>query len=376
MYGVLQMYKLSKEQYLLLALCNKAFPPSDEVRALVKEDINWTTLFVDSLWHKVAFIVLENLLTSGLADSALREGSLPLLIFNHWKQLYNVNSIRNAIYLKEAQEISILLKNRNIDVVVSKGGVALIGKVYTISNRKMYDIDFIGRREQHKEILRAFHECGYQLGNYEHGTDRITPLGQNEMRKWLMHTRGLPNFIKPINSEVMPYLIAQVQYLVGTTAKNETISSEIFLNSAAEENGVITISEPDLLIQLVLHLYRETHEDSFQEWNMDWNLIKFCDLDRFFHYLHNRGELNKFLNRVDELKLHKPCIYSFELVNMVFPSQFITDCLIHLKARVSNEENNVVLFSKKKIMEFIFRVGKTDIKNESGWSSLMEVKTT
>lgn len=366
-------YNLSKEQNLILKLCDRSFNANSDIENLVKEELNWTQIFVDSMWHKVLFIVLENLITSGLADKALKEGNFPLMILNHWKQLMQVNLIRNRIHFQEIKDLFQNSEFKSLNLAVSKGGIALIDKVYTMSNRKMYDIDLIAQRSEHKSILQLFNDLNYKMGSYQHSKEELIPLPKGELRKWMLHTRGLPNFVKKVDSEIMRYIIVQVQYQIGTTIESETVPSEVFLSQRIQHNGIETVSDIDLLLQLVLHLYRETKEDSFKEWNMDWNLIKFCDLDRFIHYMHSKKLLDKFIQRAIELELYNQSIYSFELVNIVFPSKITLECLNSLKKEVgmSNHSN----YSQSEIFDKLFKLGRYYPKPSSKWSELMEGKT-
>lgn len=368
-----ELSNLSKEQNLILKLCARDFSVDSQIESLVEEELNWSQIFMDSMWHKVLFILLENLITSGLADRALTKGNLPLMILNHWKQLMQVNLIRNRTHFQEVKNLFQNDELKSLNLAVSKGGIALIDKVYTMSNRKMYDIDLIGERHEHKNILRLFNNLNYKMGSYEHSKEEIIPLPKDELRKWLLHTRGLPNFIKEIDSEIMRYIIVQVQYQIGTTIESDTIPSEVFLSQTIEHKGIKVVSDIDLLLQLVLHLYRETKEDSFKEWNMDWNLIKFCDLDRFIHYMHSKKLLDKCIERAIELGLYNQSIYSFELVNIVFPSQVTSDCLNSLRkeAGLSNDSN----YSQNEVFDKLFKLGEYYPKPSSKWSELMEGKT-
>lgn len=369
----LKSYNLSKEQRLILVLCDRSFNSTPEIEKMITDELDWTQIFTDSMWHKVLFIVLENLITSGLADKALRNGNLPLMILNHWKQLMHVNSIRNDIHFKEVKEMFQKIRQESLSLAVSKGGIALIGKIYTMNNRKMYDIDLIGKRDEHKDIVQLFNDIEYKMGSYQHSTEELIPLPKDEVRKWLLHTRGLPNFVKMTNSDIMRYVIVQVQYQIGTTVTKETIPSELFLTQSIDNQGIQTVSDVDLLLQLVLHLYRETKEDSFKEWNMDWNLIKFCDLDRFIHYIHDMGLLDEFFKRAIELNLYNQCIYSMELVNIVFPSDITSEGLNLLKSRSPSLDRES--YTPEDVFNKLFKLGKHYPKPSSKWSELMEGKT-
>jgi hypothetical protein len=311
---------LSEEQSLILDLVRRESDQTarDRLTEAVCRPLDWNAIFMGALWHKVAFLVFENLKAYGLLDKALVNGSLPLLLLNHWKQLYQVNSGRNRIYLKTLVELASVLRDCGLDYAVSKGGPALFGRVYTETSRKIYDIDLIARKADFHRIEEAFGKAGFAHLDYRHGTGEFVPIEQSEIRKWLLHTRGLPNFVKKIDCDYMDYAIVQVQFKVGTT-QGVTLNAEALLEKAGGGEGFTTVCDEDLLIQLILHIYRETREETFEEWNMSWNLIKFCDLDRFAHYMRRAGKLDAFHERLKELKLEAPAAYSLSFVNRVFP---------------------------------------------------------
>jgi Uncharacterised nucleotidyltransferase len=310
----------------LLALCIRPEAADQEaLRSLVLSDLPWTEIFSEALWHKVAFLAYDRLASSDLLDAALTEGNLPLLLLNHWKQLHRVNLHRNRLYLEECQTISACLRWHEADHAVAKGGPLLIGRVYDACQRKMYDVDFIARREHLSRIQAAFAELGYQNGVYHHATETITPLPHDEIRKWLLHSRGMPNFLRKVQGDdLVDVLVAQVQFKVGSTADGSATDAGPLLERAVTRNAMRVVDDADLLLQLVLHIVRESRDVEFAEWRMDWNLIKLCDLDRF---LHTTADTAAFVDRAEQLGFLEQSVYALLTLAQVFPSP-VTDRLV------------------------------------------------
>lgn len=361
---------------VLIALC--ARPETVDpaaVRALVLSDLPWTEIFAEALWHKVAFLVYDRLAGSGLLDEALTRGSLPLLLLNHWKQLHKVNLRRNRLYLEESQTVSACLTWHRADHAVSKGGPLLIGRVYETGQRKMYDIDFIARREQLGRVQAAFAELGYRHGAYDHATETITPLPHDEVRKWLLHARGLPNFLRSPSDEIVDVLVAQVQFKVGSTADGSAMDTGPFLDRALSRGAMRVVDDVDLLLQLVLHIVRETRDEEFREWRMDWNLIKLCDLDRFLDAVADDAMLTAFTDRAEQLGFLEQSLYAFLTLTKVFPSRAADDVIERLLHRRADLEG---LAEQVRDLDVRGRIGAMATRRTTGsaWTGLVGSKTS
>src|SRR5579862_4793086 len=253
----------------------------EEIRELAKCSLDWNTLFLSALWHKIAFIVYARMRETGALDLALTRGNLPLLILNHWKQLAKVNEVRSRLYANVAVELCQAASSAGIDLVVSKGGIALFGSAYSYFERKTYDIDFIARRSDIGAIEELFARCGFRYGQYAHATESLGPARSGDVRKHLLQGRGLPNFVRPLSDGPIDCLVAQVRFRIGAGyAGGRSISAEPLIDKSVARDEIRVVSWPDLMLQLALHVHREAHEDEYARWNLSWNLVKFCDFDR------------------------------------------------------------------------------------------------
>ncbi|MCP9282872.1 MULTISPECIES: nucleotidyltransferase family protein [Bacillus] len=369
------MIEISVENKLLLLLCDKKPSQSrEEIISLILEPIDWYSFFSIAMKHKVLFICFEKLRDLELLNFSLKEGNLSLLMLNHWEQLYEVNTYKNKKYMEELNKINYAFSDAGINYAIAKGGPALIGKVYTISERKMYDIDLIANKKDYQKLDNTLKLLGYFNANYNHDKKEYLPVSQEEIRKWFLHTRGLPNYVKPVDSIIRQVLL-QIQFKIGSTITGETIDAAKLIQDSKKENENLSVISPeDLAIQLALHLYRETIEPSFEAWNMDWNLIKICDFDRYINYYNENNVISNLINRIEELDCVKPFLYSTYFTNLVYPTPVLKKVIDLL---VNKSEENFIenLFERKNILGEIFKLGEGDKKNESEWEKLMGIKT-
>lgn len=353
-------------------------PKSEEVDECIRNQcalpINWNEVFLSGMWNKVLFILLERLRETGSIDVALQSGNLPLLLLNHWKQLGAVNVHRNKKHIAELKDIATALDDVGLEYCVAKGGPALFGRIYSMEERKTYDIDFLFRRKDLSLIKDVFFQQGYVQGHYNHETGEFHPLEPGELRKWLLHSRGLPNFVKPTGDPFMPHIVVQVQFRVGSTISKNIIESDVIIDKRVQRDDVQYVNDDDLFVQTLLHLYRETTEPSFEEWHMSWNLIKFTDILRLSQYLYNIGSLEGAIVRVKELDLVEPCLYALQLTQLIYPSDAIKHCIEALGGGCERLDEKPTV-TEAYVTQHIFTTGFIRNAPKSDWSRLIPSKT-
>lgn len=366
---------LPKENELILLLCDKDYKnKKKEIENIVTNPLDWFSVFTDAMIHKVLFICFEKLKELKLLNICLSKGNLSLLLLNHWDQLYQVNLLKNKQYFEELQRIHTVLKKANIEYAVAKGGIALIGSVYSISERKMYDIDLIANKTDYKLLDESLKSLGFFNANYDHDLGEYIEVEKDEIRKWLLHTRGLPNYVKPI--PLSKHILLQVQFKIGSTITGDIRDASHLIEKATESNNNLSIvAQEDLAIQLALHIYRETIEPSFKAWNMDWNLIKICDFDRYInHYLTEDKAVDILISRIEELNYIEPFLYSVYFTNLIYPSLILEELKMILEAK-SDKSFVEKLYQQKEILNLVFNIGSNKEKENLNWEKLMGSKT-
>jgi hypothetical protein len=347
--------------------------PDEDVRELSSQRLDWSAIFISSLWHKVAFIVFERLRTSGALDEALSTGNLPLILLNHWKQLYRVNGHRSALYLQAARSLCDAATELGVPLAVAKGGPIVFGRLYTPSERKMYDIDFLGRQEDLRGIEATMSRCGFALGEYSHNEEKLLPPRPGDLRKHLLQGRGLPNFVKVTGDPFVDYLVAQVRFRVGSSSSaGHWVSADELLDRAVTDRGMRVVCWPDLALQLALHIYREAHESEYKEWNLDWNLIKLCDFDRIVHMGGADDVVAQMIGRADELGFAREVAFAAWVTGIVFPSERTAA----IAERCSSLAGGVDAPDAEKVIDAIWSIGSSFVGQHSVWASLVGTKTT
>lgn len=361
------------ERELILRAVSRDTDAGEELAELALRRLDWNTIFVAALWHKVAFLVYARLQSSGALDLALTKGNLPLLLLNHWKQLLKVNRIRSRIYAEVAVELCGIAEARGVALAVSKGGIALFGTVYTQAERKVYDVDFLGRRDEVRAIEAVFEQAGFRYGEYSHARERIEPPRPGDLRKHLLQGRGLPNLLRKPESDVIDYLVAQVRFRVGSgSTQGNWVPADRLLERTEDRGGLRVVCWPDLALQLALHIHREANEVEYQSWNLDWNLVKLCDFDRIVHHSPAADTVDGLVARAIELGFTAEVSFAARATAALFASPVFDDII----AKCATSAPDPAPLDRSAIQRSIWSVGQRDEAQQGTWVDIVGAKTT
>ena len=88
---------------------------------------------------------------------------LPEDFKNYIKEIYNLNKQRNEVLIEEVNEISKILKSKNIDYVFLKGSANIISEIYNnIGERMIGDIDILVNKNKLINSIKALQKHNYK----------------------------------------------------------------------------------------------------------------------------------------------------------------------------------------------------------------------
>jgi hypothetical protein len=349
---------------------------------LERRALNWSTFLNLALFHKVAFLAWDRLHQLGALEETLR-GGMPLLLFNHWTQLHRVNQWRTNVQFDALRAIAISLDDAGVTWAVGKGGPLLLGSIYRPGARKMYDLDLIAPRDQLEAVVAGMSAAQFVMGTWSPDRSVIDPLAPGDLRQWLIHSRGLPNFLRVGDDRIVDYLVAQVQFMVGSTANGTSVPAERLLERRSPmrmawgEGESYLVPAPcveDVFIQLAVHISRETLDPEHAEWHMNWNIIKLSDLARFAE--HTSIESEAILDRANELGFGQHVRYAVAAALRVFPSDRLEALATSLSGRSGDNLGEVAISTDLSLTSLFLDVADGRTRKLSSWTDIVGVKTS
>jgi hypothetical protein len=304
-----------RERELLIRISVLDPTPEDDaaVEQLLDEPLDWNYIVVIAARHKVLQLVWHNLARGDWIKLAVTGSGLPEIWIQYIAQLYAMNRERNTRYLETLEELGEGFAKAGLRVVVLKGG-ALIGTMYPPEARLLNDLDFIACRSDAPGIKEHLFGLGYRFGVYDYGAHELRPLERRVERAWLFHNHTLPTFYKLSSSSFCPYYKVQVGFDFFDPFEEFSADTGAILARARQKHPssrALIPSAEDMLINLCAHIFREGVSMVYDDYNINWQLTKMCDLRAFLRRNEDALDRSVFARHVDSMGLRPPMYFAF-----------------------------------------------------------------
>jgi hypothetical protein len=297
-----------------------------ELVRLLARPLDWNWIVITATRHKIVQLLWHNLMRKDLVGRALGTGGLPELWTVYIAQMHAAGARRNRMWLDNAANVSTGLADAGIPAVILKGG-ALIDDIYTAENRFLNDIDFLAKRADAENIKKTMYELGYEYGSYNYATGEIDPIDRRVARAWMFNNHVMPNFYRLTGDPLLPYYKIQVGFDFFDPFEDYTVDSVPVVDSAAPkpvDSRLMVPSLVDTLTNLCCHIYREGVSLVYDDYNVNWQLGKFCDLLSFLLKYDAQLDVDKFSALTEERGVTKPMFYAFHHTYQVYEHPVLT----------------------------------------------------
>ena len=311
-----------RERELLIRISVLDPTPEDDaaVERLLGEPLDWNYIVVIAARHKVLQLVWHNLVRGDWIKLAVTGSGLPEIWIQYIAQLYAMNRERNTRYLETLEELGEGFAKAGLRVVVLKGG-ALVGTMYPPEARLLNDLDFIACRSDAPGIKEHLFGLGYRFGVYDYGAHELRPLERRVERAWLFHNHTLPTFYKLSSSPFCPYYKVQVGFDFFDPFEEFSADGEGVVARAvpkAPGSSVLVPVPEDTLVNLCAHIFREGVSMVYDDFNVNWQLTKLCDLSSFVRRYDDSLDRSRFLGHVDGRGLRPAMYYGFHYTREIY----------------------------------------------------------
>lgn len=315
-----------REFVTLLARADDDAGTVERARELLGTPLDWNWIVVTMTRHKTVQLAWHNMRRHDLIAPALGTGGLPELWTVYLSQLYTAGLERNRVWLENAANLSAALQEAGVRLVVIKGG-ALIGDIYGFENRFLNDIDFIAERAELETIKKLMFDLGYQYGSFNFATSRIDPIDPRVERAWLFNNHVLPNFYRLTGHDTVPFYKIQVGFDFFDPFEDFSADGAAVVDRAGPKQDGSTLLVPspiDTLVNLCCHIYREGVSMVYDDYNVNWQLTKFCDVLSFLLAHDGDLDIDQFTTHVDSEGIRRPIFYGLHYSNEVYRHPILT----------------------------------------------------
>jgi hypothetical protein len=314
--------ELTRERELVVRLSRVDDDADNDARLppLLERPLDWNWVVVTATRHKVVQLMWHNMIRKDLIAPAMGTGGLPELWTVYISQMYAAGRERNRLWMANAADLASAFDGAGLRVAVIKGG-ALIGDLYSIENRFLNDVDFLACRVDLEKVKECMFDRGFRYGSYNYATGRVDPIERRVERAWIFNNHVLPNFYRLTDDALTPYVKVQVGYDFFDPFEDFTVDGAAVVERAVPKgdgSGLLVPSKIDTLVNLCCHIYREGVSVVYHDYNVNWQLGKFCDLLGFLLKHDAELDIDAFVARVDAEDIRRPVYYALHHTDLVY----------------------------------------------------------
>ena len=270
-------------EWLILELIAKGNCDVKIKKILDLNCIHWGELIEQAMNHKMFPMLCHQFLKEDFFCY------VPPFINQYFKQITDLNAIKNKIIKQEVLTISELLQRDNVSFVATKG-VVLDYELYDGNgSRFLSDGDFIADFAFEKNIVKILEKSGYYAGSVDWRKNCARKLTREEFLLYGNTKDKLPEYLKPINNPITTYVSlgfsgsltwAGCEYNVDV---KEVLNNVVLQKLDADfEQKAPVLDVPYHFIYIMLHLYKHAWIKHLSKWKNDVNLVKFGDVYRYW----------------------------------------------------------------------------------------------
>lgn len=264
--------QLTTEQKIILLTGRYTFSTKDieELNKLVKMSVQWNEVFALAIRHKMLGLFWYN----------LNKYCKGVKINNMYRQVANMyylgTKLRNEAFLKDYYNIKEECKKQGVHIFPTKGGYLIPNLYKDLGIRSVNDVDSLVRKEDIEKLRNVMNSMGYIEGEYDRETKVVRPVIRQKQIMWATKLSNLFPFQKASDSPYVEFFDYDFCY----SFNRETDVVTAIINSTIEQQ-LEHLRPAYFFIHLCYHLLREAKSAVAILFQVDINIIKFCDIREF-----------------------------------------------------------------------------------------------
>lgn len=269
---MLSRNQLTKEQQIILLTGRCTFFKKDieELNQLVVGDLNWSELFSLAIRHKML----------GLFWNNLNKYCKGIKVNNIYRQVANMYYLgtkkRNEAFLEDYAKIQKECHKQGVYIFPTKGGYLIPNMYKDYGIRSVNDIDSLVRSEDVVKLRKILNGMGYIEGEYNRQTKEVKPVIRQKQIMWVQKLSNLFPFQKTSDSPYVEFF----DYDFCFSFNKDTAPVTAIIDGTVA-NNLTHLKPAYFFMHLCYHLLREAKSAVAILFQIDLNIIKFCDIREF-----------------------------------------------------------------------------------------------
>ncbi len=310
------MDKKEKERRLIFELIRFRDYNEHKIMELLEKSLDYPWVLGQLMWNRVGGVAYYVLLKCNALGAVNRE------FRNSLKNCYEMNVVKSNSFKTALYSLGEIFSETKFPYAFLKGAY-LNTILYPEGLRTSNDFDILVSQSNLTECADLFRKNGFIQGYYKNN-EGIVPATRKDILDSRMNRGEVVPFLKPSQNTGMDVIEIDINFSLDFKAKQERdLVGELLAHKqffTIRDQKLSTLSQPDFLIQLCVHLFKEATIYNWVEMGRDLSLYKFCDI---YAFILKFGD-NKFFSLLEE-KIHlygleKECYYALKNTKEIYPS--------------------------------------------------------
>lgn len=308
--------ELTREIQLILELSKLTDLDIEKIKTLSSEVFNWYLFFKYALSNRVVGLIHYNIMRFRLTIY------FPRYLRSIFLFCYNGQKKQNKIYLSHLEVFKEACAEHGITCVPVKGSMLIPALYHDYGARFMGDIDILVRYEDINIINDIMKELGFQQARFDYLDRKVVPISRGEQIKWKIGMSNLHPYIKPIDSEYVPFVKYDFRYALDDSLNKDPINEIIDVTAKTKH-----VQKEHVLTHLCCHMFDESKHSMKSYIGKDVNLIKYIDIREYVAKYIDRYDFEKTLAFCKKYGFEKQLYFTFYHLNRIFNDGYEDDVL-------------------------------------------------
>lgn len=311
----------------------------EKIEDLIKSNkINWINLLGFISYHRIA----------GLVYDKMNKINIRLLDFPVFFSIYMINQaqkIRNDYQLKEINKIANELNKNNIKYIFLKGAI-LNHTIFKSGTRTSNDIDILIDKKSIQSVTQILNDLNYVQGKYNYKKNIIENFNNDELNHSIKSKGETCPFIKLVNEPTIKTIDVDLNFSLDWTPKyNQSKIKEILKNrikiNIDDKNAVYSASIYDNIIELCIHLYKDSALIDIVKKRKVFDLYKFIDIYYYININYEDIDFSILKNKILSFKAEEYVYFALKYLTEIFEdfnTKEITALIKQLQKYITNNK--------------------------------------